>query len=124
EWARRGVRVNSVAPGATRTEKTDEVPSSTEQTATCAVYEARAPMGRLAEVREIAEAVALLASDRASFVTDTTLVVDGGWIASAGLPDEEESAIADEVASGEGLAPRVHYIPSAVESAREPELLL
>ena len=103
---------------------TDEVLASPEQRATFAVYEARAPMNRLAQVEEIAEAVAYLASDKASFVTGTTLVVDGGWIASAGLPDEEESALADEVASGEELAPRVHYIPSAVESAREPELLL
>jgi len=90
EWARRGVRVNSVAPGVTRTEMTDEVLRSPEQRATFAIYEARAPMGRLAEVEEIAEAVAFLASPTASFVTGTTLVVDGGWVASVGLPDEEE----------------------------------
>jgi NAD(P)-dependent dehydrogenase (short-subunit alcohol dehydrogenase family) len=38
-------------------------------------------MGRLAEPHEIAAAVLFLASDRAGFVTGTTLVVDGGWSA-------------------------------------------
>jgi NAD(P)-dependent dehydrogenase (short-subunit alcohol dehydrogenase family) len=69
---------------------TDEVLSSPEQRATFAIYEARAPMNRLAEVEEIAECVAFLASDRASFVTGTTIPVDGGWVASAGLPDEDD----------------------------------
>jgi len=123
EWARRGVRVNSVAPGVTRTEMTEEVLASPEQRATFAVYEARAPMGRLAEVEEIAEAVAFLASDKASFVTGTTHVVDGGWIAGVGLPDEESAEVCEVVSAGEP-EPRVHLVPSAEVSEREPELLL
>jgi NAD(P)-dependent dehydrogenase (short-subunit alcohol dehydrogenase family) len=90
EWARRGVRVNSVAPGVTRTEMTDDVLRSPEQRASLAVYEGRAPMRRLAEVEEIAECVAFLASSKASFVTGTTVAVDGGWVASVGFGDEEQ----------------------------------
>ena len=66
EWADRGVRVNAVAPGVTVSEQ---------------LYVGRTPMGRLAEPHEIAAAVLFLASDRAGFVTGTTLVVDGGWSA-------------------------------------------
>ena len=39
----------------------------------------RIPMGRLAEPREIADPVVYLASDKASYITGQTLVVDGGW---------------------------------------------
>ena len=79
EWAGRGVRVNAVAPGVTRTEMVERAIASgavSEQ-----LYEGRTPMRRLAEPREIADAVLFLASERAGFVTGTTLVVDGGWSA-------------------------------------------
>jgi NAD(P)-dependent dehydrogenase (short-subunit alcohol dehydrogenase family) len=79
EWADRGVRVNAVAPGVTRTEMVERAIASgavSEQ-----LYVGRTPMGRLAEPHEIAAAVLFLASDRAGFVTGTTLVVDGGWSA-------------------------------------------
>jgi len=79
EWADRGVRVNAVAPGVTRT---DMVASAIASGAVDeAMYVGRTPMRRLAEPAEIADAVLFLASDRASFVTGTTLVVDGGWSA-------------------------------------------
>jgi NAD(P)-dependent dehydrogenase (short-subunit alcohol dehydrogenase family) len=79
EWADRGVRVNAVAPGVTRTEMVERAIASgavSEQ-----LYVGRTPMGRLAEPHEIAAAVLFLASERAGFVTGTTLVVDGGWSA-------------------------------------------
>ena len=43
-------------------------------------FEARTPMGRVAETSEIADAVLFLASDRASYVTGQNLRVDGGWV--------------------------------------------
>ena len=87
EWARRGVRVVSVAPGVTRT---NILQSLVEQgVASLDQYERRTPMGRVAEVEEIASVARFLVSDRASYITATTIAVDGGWIAWDGLPARE-----------------------------------
>ena len=84
EWARRGVRVVSVAPGVTRTailqHLVDEGVASLDQ------YNKRTPMGRVGEVDEIASVVQFLVSDRASYITATTVTVDGGWTAWGNLP--------------------------------------
>ncbi|WP_103174265.1 SDR family NAD(P)-dependent oxidoreductase [Paracoccus sp. SY] len=77
EWAGK-VRVNAVAPGYTATELTLQGRSKPEWFNT---WLACTPMGRLAEPREIALAVAFLASDAASYVTGTVLMVDGGYTA-------------------------------------------
>lgn len=84
EWARRGVRVVSVAPGVTRTAMLQQMVD--EGIATLKKYNDRTPMGRVAEVDEIAKAVQFLVSDRASYITATTLTVDGGWTAWGNLP--------------------------------------
>lgn len=84
EWARRGVRVVSLAPGVTRTNilqsLVDQGVASLDQ------YHRRTPMGRVAEVEEIAGVARFLVSDRASYITATTIAVDGGWTAWDGLP--------------------------------------
>ena len=77
EWAGR-VRVNAVAPGYTATELTLLGRSKPEWFNT---WLAGIPMGRLATPREIALAVAFLASDAASYITGTVLTVDGGYTA-------------------------------------------
>lgn len=77
EWAGR-VRVNAVAPGYTATELTLLGRSKPEWFNT---WLDGIPMGRLAEPREIALAVAFLASDAASYITGTVLTVDGGYTA-------------------------------------------
>ncbi len=85
EWAARGIRVNAVAPAVTRTEMLEHVLRTLEGATKRAEYAGRTPMGRVAEPAEIAECVAFLASDKARFITGTTLLIDGGWMAGAGL---------------------------------------
>ncbi|AOX19408.1 SDR family NAD(P)-dependent oxidoreductase [Kozakia baliensis] len=70
EVAREGVRVNAVAPGLTDTEMV------TEETAE--KIGEHVPMGRIGKPEEIADAVLYLLSDRASYITGTTLTVSGG----------------------------------------------
>jgi NAD(P)-dependent dehydrogenase (short-subunit alcohol dehydrogenase family) len=72
EYGPRGVRVNAVSPGPTRTEGTDAMGEGLEQLA------AQAPAGRPATADEIAEAIVFLATERASFIHGATLAVDGG----------------------------------------------
>lgn len=84
EWARRGVRVVSVAPGVTRTAILQQMVD--EGVASLTQYNKRTPMGRVGEVDEIAAVVQFLVSDRASYITATTVTVDGGWTAWGNLP--------------------------------------
>jgi NAD(P)-dependent dehydrogenase (short-subunit alcohol dehydrogenase family) len=77
EYGPRGVRVNAVAPGPTRTRLTETIPDEmVNQLA------ALAPAGRVAEPGELAAAIVFLASDDASFVHGVTLAVDGGRVAT------------------------------------------
>ncbi|MBV1704415.1 MAG: glucose 1-dehydrogenase [Hyphomicrobiales bacterium] len=75
EFADRGIRVNSVGPGAV---VTDMNAAWTGDPAARAAVEAHIPMGRAAEADEIAPAFVFLASDEARFVTGQTLYVCGG----------------------------------------------
>src|SRR2546428_10622564 len=72
EYGPRGVRVNAVSPGPTRTEGTDPMGERLEQLA------AQAPAHRPATADEIAEAIVFLATDRSSFIHGAKLAVDGG----------------------------------------------
>ena len=74
ENAKRGIRVNVVCPGEINT-KMMNLTLTQEQLARIA---SRQPMGRGGETNEVAEAVLFLCSDGASFITGTTLVIDGG----------------------------------------------
>ncbi len=73
EYADRGVRVNSIAPGATDT----PIQSWQDDAGKAAVAE-HIPMGRVAEPEEMARVIAYLASDAAPYMTGQTVFVDGG----------------------------------------------
>lgn len=75
EWARDGIRVNTVAPWYTRTPMVEKVLGRPEM---LAAVLARTPLGRVAEPREVATVVAFLAMPASSYVTGQYLVVDGG----------------------------------------------
>lgn len=73
EFGARGVRVNTVAPGPTRTDAVLEMLGDNVE-----LQGAQAPLGRSADPREIAEVVLFLASGRSSYVSGVTLAADGG----------------------------------------------
>jgi 3-oxoacyl-[acyl-carrier protein] reductase len=73
EVGRRGITVNSVAPGYVETEM-----SSTLGPAQIAQIVRRTPLGRLATPEDVADAVLFLLSDQAGFITGQTLTIDGG----------------------------------------------
>jgi NAD(P)-dependent dehydrogenase (short-subunit alcohol dehydrogenase family) len=78
EYAQRGIRVNCVCPGYIETAMTVRVMSDPEQLAQMIKRE---PVGRIGRPEEVAEAVVWLCSDRATFVTGHSMVVDGGYLA-------------------------------------------
>lgn len=78
EWAEYNVRVNAVAPAYVETEKMKQ--QALEGTLDASKIIQRTPMKRLGEPREVAAAVAFLASDEASYITGEILAIDGGWL--------------------------------------------
>jgi NAD(P)-dependent dehydrogenase (short-subunit alcohol dehydrogenase family) len=84
-----GVRVNCVCPGITDTPLFhSHVQSTCDPARTLVQRTRRVPMARMLSPYEIADAVLYLASDRASGITGTELVVDGGYLATAEGPQD------------------------------------
>jgi 3-oxoacyl-[acyl-carrier protein] reductase len=81
-----GITVNNIMPGYTRTERVEELARMMSQkegiTAEefIARWEKEIPMRRIGEPREFAALAAFLVSERASYITGTSIPVDGGWI--------------------------------------------
>jgi len=84
DYGPKGVRVNSVLPGAVSTRLVpDEVRSW---------FAEGIPLGRLGEPEEIANVIAFLMSPEASYVTGSSIVADGGWSVTAWMPDESKGS--------------------------------
>src|SRR6202162_5576566 len=83
-----GVTVNNLLPGYTRTDRVQELARAAgaktggSNPDIVSKWEKEIPMGRLGEPRELAALAAFLASERASYITGSSIAVDGGWIRS------------------------------------------
>ena len=73
EAAPRGIRYNTITPGFIATDMTDVLKDEVKE-----AFIAKIPLGRFGEPKEVAEAVAFLLSDQASYITGETLKVNGG----------------------------------------------
>ena len=78
QYAREGIRVNSVHPGPIVTPMTEVARANSDRYRQVL---SRIPLGRYGEPEEVAYGVLYLASDESSFVTGSELVIDGGWTA-------------------------------------------
>ncbi|MEQ8764780.1 MAG: SDR family oxidoreductase [Planctomycetota bacterium] len=92
EWARHGVRVNAIAPGAMETGgasarlwPSDELEERVRS---------RVPLGRFATLEEVAHAAGYLVSDQAAYITGECLTIDGGaWLGRGVLDADPEQGI-------------------------------
>jgi len=88
ELAPLGITVNNLMPGYTRTERVEELAEFLAERDGAGPeeirgrWEAEIPMRRLGEPRELAALAAFLASERAGYITGSSIAVDGGWIRS------------------------------------------
>ena len=73
ELARKKIRVNAVCPGFVQTEMVDQLPEDKKKE-----YLKEVPLGRFADVNEVAGLVSFLCSDDASYITGQAIVLDGG----------------------------------------------
>ncbi len=81
EWARLGITVNAIAPGAIDTSMVRE-PGADFVKGIEAMLKAQVPLARMGKPEDIAAAVVFLASEEANYVTGSTIYVDGGWMAA------------------------------------------
>jgi NAD(P)-dependent dehydrogenase (short-subunit alcohol dehydrogenase family) len=79
EFAKQGIRVNAVCPGAIETPMLERLEKDQPEVQKSVL--GSEPVGRVGKPEEIAAAVLWLCSDAASFVTGQALAVDGGWVA-------------------------------------------
>jgi len=81
EWARRGVRVNSISPGYTRTKLVDDLLATPLGQTMLPTWMGMTPMARMAEVTDLQGAVVYLAAGASDYMTGHDMVIDGGYCA-------------------------------------------
>jgi len=79
EWASRGIRVNSISPGYTRTKLVDDLLATPLGQQMVPTWMSMTPMGRMAEVTDLQGAVVYLASEASDFMTGHDMIIDGGY---------------------------------------------
>ncbi|WP_404478452.1 SDR family oxidoreductase [Novosphingobium sp. BL-52-GroH] len=80
DYLEHGIRCNAISPGTVETPSLQErILATGDEVAGRKAFVARQPMGRLATSDEIAGSAVLLASDEASYMTGTNIIIDGGW---------------------------------------------
>ena len=79
EWAPRGIRVNSISPGYTRTKLVDDLLATPAGQAVLPKWMSLTPQGKMAEVTDLQGAVVYLAAEASDFVTGHDLIIDGGY---------------------------------------------
>ena len=79
EWAKRGVRVNSISPGYTRTKLVDDLLATPIGQTMLPTWMGMTPMGIMAEVTDLQGAVVYLASKASDYMTGHDMVIDGGY---------------------------------------------
>jgi NAD(P)-dependent dehydrogenase (short-subunit alcohol dehydrogenase family) len=79
EWAPKGIRVNSISPGYTRTKLVEDLVATPEGKAKMDRWLPLIPMGRLAEVTDLQGAVVFLAADASDYMTGQDIIIDGGY---------------------------------------------
>lgn len=85
DYAKYGIRVNAIVPGATETQLMWDNVSQDEVARMREVIHMEVPLGRLAEPQEPARAVAWLLSEQASYITGSHLICDGGILAKGSI---------------------------------------
>jgi meso-butanediol dehydrogenase / (S,S)-butanediol dehydrogenase / diacetyl reductase len=100
ELSPHGIRVNTISPGPIVSPATQPLFGDNEDSPMADLFRACLLAPRLGRPEDVAYAALYLASDEASYVTGSNLVVDGGWLASGGLgrPNAEIERITEEAA--------------------------
>ncbi len=81
EWAAKGIHVNSISPGYTRTQLVETLLETPLGKKIMPDWMARVPMGRMAEVTDLQGAVVYLASEASDYMTGSDIIIDGGYCA-------------------------------------------